>query len=316
MSPCIESQHVKPAGRVSPTIIDLVLLAGLWLVHIGNNAIWLRLDNYPPSWDSAHHLTMTLRWLGFWQNPGFGHLRAVAAATSYPPLPYHIVLPFYTIFGRVAYVATWVSGSIWLGLLLLATYGLGREIHTRRSGILAAFIISFYPLIVALEREFYLDLALTAVVTLAIWLLVRCDQFEDRMCAVLSGFAFGLGTLIKWPFSFFLVGPILTVLVQITRKGEWTRQRLTNAGLSLVIMLIIASFQYLFNFIFLPKDLYNLENIIRLTSGFAGAAGHPAWYTFQGLIYYATSLVNDQAGFLFAIVFLASLPTFLKTRTR
>lgn len=308
---------VRPRSSSHSCPQDLSLLGVLWLFYVIFNAVWLRLDNYPPAWDSAHHLTMTLRWLAFWQAPSLDGLRVVAAASSYPPLPYLVVLPFYLLFGRDADVATLTSGALWLGLLILATYRLGKEVHnSRRSGLLAAAIVSLYPLVVALERDFLLDLPLAAVVTLALWLLLRCGPFDHRGRAMALGLALGLGSLIKWPFSFFLAAPLLATFCQIARQGGWSRMRLINLGLCLVIGGSLAATQYLFNFLFLPKDLYNLTIISQLVTGFAGAAGHPPWYTPAGLIYYGMVFVNHQVTFFFALLFVASLPAFLRADTR
>ncbi|GMQ78476.1 MAG: hypothetical protein BMS9Abin02_0990 [Anaerolineae bacterium] len=295
---------------------DLLLLAGLWLLQLLNNAIWLHLDNYPPGWDSAHHLTMSLRWLRFWSAPSLIHLKQVAAASSYPPLTYQITIPFYLLFGQDADVAILASNSLWLGLLIFATYRLGREIFSRAAGLVAAVLVSFFPLIVAFEREFYLDLALTAVVTLALWLLVRCGRFDNRWRAVALGLVLGFGTLIKWPFIFIIAGPLAATFFLNVYRRTWSRGSLANLGLSIGIMMSIAAAQSMFNFLFLPGSLYNFENVVQLVTGFAGAAGHPPWYTFDGFFYYGLSLVNDQVSFLFAILFLASIPAFLRVAKR
>jgi 4-amino-4-deoxy-L-arabinose transferase-like glycosyltransferase len=213
-------------------------------------------------------------------------------------------------------VATLTSGALWLGLLILATYRLGKEVHSRRSGLLAAAIVSLYPLVVALERDFLLDLPLAAMVTLALWLLLRCGSFDHRGRAMVLGLALGLGTLVKWPFSFFLVAPLLAAVYQIARRGGSSWKRLINLGLCLVIGGSLAASQYLFNLLFLPKELYNLILISHLVTSFAGAAGHPPWYTLSGLIYYGMVLVNHQVTFFFALLFLASLPAFFRAGIR
>ena len=126
-------QKIKTNNR-----FDLYILGLIWLFHVITNSIWLLLDKYPPTWDSAHHLTMTLSWLDLFKTPSLPGLQAVLAASSYPPFSYFIISPFYLIFGKSADVAVLASGSLWLGLLLLATYGIGREVYNRKSGLLAA----------------------------------------------------------------------------------------------------------------------------------------------------------------------------------
>jgi len=259
---------------------------------------------------------MSLAWYEFLQAPSLEGLKTLAAGTAYPPLSYLIVTPFYELFGRTPDVAVFSSGAIWLLILLFATYGLGREVYNRKAGLLAAVIVSLYPLIVAVERDFFLDLQLTALVTLALWLLLYNNNFDHRGRAVALGMALGVGTMTKWPFAFFLLAPFLVAFYEIGQRVGWTRKQLVNLGLCLVVGGSLAASQYLFNYLFLPKDLYNLNNIIEFVTGFSGAAGHPAWNTLDGLLFYPLALINHQVSFFFVAVFVASLPALLRGNVR
>ena len=313
---------MKPSPNDNPikTIIrdrrDLYILGAIWLVYLLGNTIWVVLDKFPPTWDSAHHLTMTLVWLDFIKSPSLSGLKAAYAASSYPPLPYLLVTPFYMLFGKSEDVAILGSSSVWLGLLLLATYGLGKRIYNRRAGLLAAAIVSLYPIIIALERDFWLDLQLITIVTITLWALLRIVNFDRWGRAIFLGLSLGIGTWIKWPFSFFIIAPFLFVVFQVWKNVGWTKTRLTNLFITLILSGILALLQYLFNFLFLSGDIYNLSNILQLVTGFAAAANHPPWYTLQGMVYYLTALVNHQASFLFALLFLCSLPAFLQRDVR
>jgi len=295
---------------------DFYILGLIWLFHVGANTIWLLLDKFPPTWDSAHHLTMTLSWLDIFKEPSLLGLKAVLGASSYPPLSYLVVSPFYLFFGRSADVAVLGSGSIWLGLLLFSTYGLGKEIYNRNSGLLAAFIVSLYPIIVTLGRDFWVDLQLTAVVTLAFWALIRVKDFDHRKRAVVLGLALGFGTWIKWPFAFFISAPFLAVIFLIWQHGGWSKNRAANLGLCLAIAGIMAAAQFLANLLFLSSDLYTINNLIRMITDFAEAADHPDWYTREGLVYNFMALVNHQATLLFTLLFLLSLPAFFRRDVR
>jgi hypothetical protein len=91
---------------------------------------------------------------------------------------------------------------------------------------------------------------------------------------------------------------------------------LINLGVCLFAGGSLAAAQYLYNYLFLPKDLYNFSNIVELVTGFSQAAGHPAWNTLEGLLYYGVTLVNHQISFFFVILFMASLPAFFKGKVR
>lgn len=293
-----------------------LVLGAVWLFHVIGNAIWLSLDQFPPSWDTAHHLTMSLGWHEFLKSPGLDVLKPLAAESSYPPLSYIIVTPFYELFGKTADVAVFFSGSLWLSILLFATYMLGREVFNPKTGLYAAIITSLYPLVVAMQRDFFLDLQLTALVTLAIWLLIYNRNFDDMGRAIALGIAVGIGTMTKWPFAFFLFAPFIASLYRIGRQVGWERKRLINLGVCLLLGGSLAAVQYLYNYLFLPKDLYNLGNIIGLVTGFSQAAGHPAWNSRTGLLYYGVSLVNHQVSFFFVILFIASFPALFRENVR
>ena len=302
---------IKPKNRR-----DLFFLGSIWLLHISANAIWLILDKFPPTWDSAHHLTMTLSWLDFFKLPSLIILKANLAASSYPPLSYLVIPPFYLFFGKSPDLAVFVSGALWLGLLLLATYGLGKEVYNRKSGLLAAIIVSLYPIIITLERDFWVDLQLTAAVTLALWALIRVNDFDDRRRAFVLGLTLGFGTWIKWPFAFFVFAPVLAMIILVFQHGGWSKQRIINFGICIAIAGTMTAGQFLANLLFLSSDLYTLNNLIRLITGFAEAADHPAWYTREGIIYNFMALVNHQATFFFTLLFLFSLPAFFKRDVR
>jgi 4-amino-4-deoxy-L-arabinose transferase-like glycosyltransferase len=295
---------------------NFFILGMVWFFHVLGNAIWLVLDHYPPSWDTAHHLTMSLGWYQLLSSPSLGIFKALAAQSSYPPLSYIIVTPFYALFGKTADVAIFFSGTLWLSILLFATYMLGRQVFNRKAGLYAAIMVSLYPLIITLERDFFLDLQLTSLVTLTVWLLLYNRNFDHRGRAILLGIALGIGTMTKWPFAFFLVAPFLVWVYETFRQVGWERKRLINLGLCLLVGGSLAAAQYLYNYLFLPSDLYNLSNIVQLVTGFSQAAGHPAWNTFAGVLYYPVTLINNQVSFLFVILFIAAIPALFKKNVR
>jgi hypothetical protein len=53
-----------------------------------------------------------------------------------------------------------------------------------------------------------LDLPLTAMVALSIWLIVKTQNFSSFLFSILAGICFGLGMLTKWTFLFFVLGPL------------------------------------------------------------------------------------------------------------
>jgi len=192
--------------------LDAIALASLLLFHIVNNWIWAVSNVTLLGWDRSSHLAKTLIY-----NDILGQInvRTIFTALTWPwnrpPLPFLTVVPFYRLFGTSTDVAL-MSNCVYLGILLCSVYGIGRVLYDRRVGLLAAFLVSFYPVLFAISRLSYVDYALTAMVSLAIYLLLKTDGFRNRKWSLLLGLGLGLGLLTKWPFIAFAGAPVVYVV--------------------------------------------------------------------------------------------------------
>jgi len=110
----------------------------------------------------------------------------------------------------------------YLFILLFSTYLIGRLIYSDFVGILALFFLFSYPLIFQSSRQFQLDFPLTAMVSLNILLLLKCDNFKNRLYSFLFGLALGWAMLIKGQVMLFIIWPLFFVLYRTfanSRKG-------------------------------------------------------------------------------------------------
>lgn len=201
-------------------LLPFLVLAALILFHIVNNWIWISTNVTRVGWDRMDHLITTLVYNDILRQVNLRSLfSALTWSDYYPPLVHLSALTLYKIFGVSMDTAVKVN-FVYLAILLLSTYSIGRNLFSQGTGVLAAFILSTFPMIYAMSRYFYIDFALTAMVVLSICLLLYTDGFQKRGYALLYGLSLGLGMLVKWTFVAFALPPLLLVLVRSSLVRE------------------------------------------------------------------------------------------------
>ena len=143
--------------------------------------------------------------------------KALTWSWNRPPLPFLTAVLLYRLFG-ISTDSALMSNSLYVIVLLLSVYGIGRRVYDRPVGLLAAFLVSTYPILFNLSRTFYPDFALTALVALSIYFLIGVDRFHNRKYSLLLGLTLGLGMLSKWSFVAFIGAPLLYVIIK-SRAG-------------------------------------------------------------------------------------------------
>jgi len=262
---------------IRPRMRHRILLAVAALYLAGANLIWFSSDTRPPFWDTACHESLALQVYRAFADLGtMGALSVIPSITGYyPPLYHVIVAAFFSIFGPSVDVARWANLPAIL-LLLVATYGIGRTVLSRTSAAIAAALANFYPLMVWLSRETLIDYWLTALVALAMWLLVT-KRFGSRKWAVIIGIVCALGMLTKWTFIFFLVAPFLWV----------ARESLKNAALSALTAAAVSSYWYL-------PELTKLPQFLAINNAGGVGEGDPGRLSLQSFIFYVRALEGYQ----------------------
>lgn len=178
-------------------------LLGIYVFHVVVNWTWIATNVALMGWDRSSHLAKTLVYNDILREL---NLRTAFTALTWPwnrpPLPFLTVVPFYRLLGVSTDVAL-MSNCLYLAILLWSVYGIGRQLYGRRVGLLAAFLVSFYPILFSISRLSYVDYALTTMVALGIYLLLKTDGFRHRRWSLVFGLGMGLGLLTKWPFIAF-----------------------------------------------------------------------------------------------------------------
>ncbi len=197
-------------SRDAFALLALILLLAF---HLGNNWVYLSTRVTLWGWDQPSHLLTTLRYHDALQEPSIRAIFDVLTRPwNRPPLPWLPAAFSYRLFGVSTDVAL-MANAVFLAVLMFSVYGIGKRMYGHGEGILAAFLVSVYPIIFSLSRTAYPDFALTALVALNVYLLLLADSFRSRRGSLLLGLGLGLGLLAKWQFIAFIGAPLAYVIV-------------------------------------------------------------------------------------------------------
>ncbi|MHC1587260.1 MAG: ArnT family glycosyltransferase, partial [Candidatus Syntropharchaeia archaeon] len=130
----------------------------------------------------------------------------------YPPFFHLSSIPLYFLFGFSEDVAI-ATNLIFYAVLVFSVFKIGEIFKDKETGSLAAILVSFYPLLLILQREYMLDFALTAMCALALLLLLKSDCFRNPLISAIFGITFGLCELTKWSAFVFILPAIFAVFV-------------------------------------------------------------------------------------------------------
>jgi hypothetical protein len=291
-----------------PWLLLLALLIALGAVV----AIWTSIDRRPPEWDYANHLGRALECHRILAEPGHNRAREILEATAfYPPLTTCAAGLLYFLFPIVPFTAQAVMLSF-LALGAVSIFLLGKWIFDAGTGLLAAFLLVTAPFVVFATTAFQLDLPLTGMVAVALYLLVRTEHSSSSGWSLALGVGLALGMLTKPPFAVYVLPPLLWVAWRGWRDttnhpaGE-RRMRLTRFFAALVIAGAIALPWYGPRLLGLPLQIMNRS--------FKNAAleQKPETLSVEGLLYYPTTF-PVQFGVLAALLFLWGLWTLRRER--
>ena len=203
-------------ARKNRTLNKLILFLLICFLAI-SNIVWLANDTRPPSWDQSTHLHLSVEYLEIISNPSWDIVSRLLNVSSYYPPFYHLsLIPSHLIFGVCNHLAALIN-IIYLALIVIFTYKIATHFFDTQTGLLAAFFISMYQFLIYLSRSCLIDVALTALVVMSIYYLLRTENFNNRNYSVIFGILFGIGMLTKWTFLFFLFAPLLLVLVRVVK---------------------------------------------------------------------------------------------------
>ena len=182
----------------------------IWI--FGGNLIWMLLDIRPPSYDQGLHLFRTFN---YWEAMSSGSedwwQDVLNVEPFYPPFYHLSLIPLSLVFGFNLDTGV-IGNSFYMVIMALSVYGIGKILYTRNAGLITAFLVSCYPLIVSMSREYIISVMLTAITTLAYYLFLKSENFENRNYSILFSFIYAVGLMVKWTFFIYTLPAVLAGL--------------------------------------------------------------------------------------------------------
>ncbi len=276
----------------------IIILVILILAHAVLNSVWLRADEQLAHTDFHFHILSALR--NYDIMTGSICQKTTVPNQGYPPLAYLAPLPFMTLLGRTDDAACYAS-ILWMAILVIFTYLIGTRLGNRAVGLVAAFLVSTYPMIFGMSRQCWPDLALAAMVTVSVYLLLASELMTRRSIVILLGVFMGASALSKIPW-FIFVEPLLIVILIYgwMVKSSNRADILANIFISHSIAFVVA----------LPWYLGNLFYAFQFASDTAkkGVGDDPqSILSISGLLHYLKLMIETQVSLLYFLAFMLAI---------
>ncbi len=213
--------------RRSASSLALFLAWQAWKLHA-----FIAAEVRPPAWDQANHMQVAWKYFSAISAGNWGDVWFYTPNGTMPPFPplYHLGLALAYFSTNPASAALWLNW-FYLCLLAVSIFAIVWRFRRDATAPLAAILICCTPLIQGLLHTQLVDLALTAVVALAYWALLRTEGFQSRGGSLAFGAVFALGLMHKWSFFTYMF-PAFFVAGQALRGRKTRRNVLLAAGVA------------------------------------------------------------------------------------
>ena len=244
---------------------------------------WLTVDRSIPVFDAGVRLHQAIIVYEYLRSASVGS--ALTTTTPYPPLSYLIGALGISIGGIGIDPPIVAENLVFVSLLALGCYNVGRLAVDSRVGLLAVVFALGSPLAIAQFHVFMTDAPEMAMVAVAVWLILEAERFSRIWVSALAGVAVGLGLLSKEPFAFFVAGVLLVTMV----RGGW---RCWRGLLAFAIpVLVIALPWYIVEF----SQLHEVaQGVSTNQTASLGAGIAPYRWSIANLVWYPSNILNTQ----------------------
>jgi 4-amino-4-deoxy-L-arabinose transferase-like glycosyltransferase len=259
--------------------LAVLLLAALpvFFLSLGANSIWDANEAFYV--ETPRQMVLT----GEYVSPSFNALERF----NKPVLSYWIVAGLYHAFGISVETERWGIAIGAMGIVF-AAFLLGRALGSSATGVLAALLIVTAPRIVFFARRIFIDVWITAFMSLALacFVLAMRDDARRRRYLALMYVVIGLGVLTKGPMAVLLPGAVVLAWLAVERRlAEIRRLMIVPGGL---IVLAIAAPWWIAVGLTDPHGWAHVtaffvgENVGRFASSMTG--GRAPWF-FLGVLF-------------------------------
>lgn len=192
---------------------------------------WLTQDRSIPIYDVGDQLETAIEYHAMLQSGNL--LGPLGHAGVYPILVHSVGAVAMLVGGVNVYAPVVGENIVFVPLLTLGCYQIGRRLYGPLAGMLAVVFALGSPLLASLFHVFLLDAPLTALLAVSVWLILASEHFSRVRLAALAGLAVGLGLNVKVQFALYVTGLVVIVLA----NGGWRNRRglATFAAMAFVI---------------------------------------------------------------------------------
>lgn len=187
--------------------------------YLGVTFWWLTVDRHVPIFDAGLHLDLAIK---VHEHLSSGNVwEALTVTRPYPPFAYLIGALGIAIGGVGVAPPVIAENLVFVPLLALGCYNVGRLAFGSLAGLLAVVFAFGSPMITAQFHVFMTDAPETAMVAVSVWAILATERFSRVGVSALAGLAVGLGMLTKEPLAIFVAGPLVVAAI----RGGWRAWR-------------------------------------------------------------------------------------------
>lgn len=294
------------------------LLILLFVFYIANLIVWQSQNSTYFNYDSLRHFLKSLYIFEELRSPGadlFSRLRLHLDSDIHSPLVYFISSIFYFFITPTQNNATLINTCVFLIILLVSLYKLGKFIKDEYLGILACAIILFYPVVFTQTRIYMLDFPLLSIISLNIYFILRSENFKNKKYTFLFWFSAVICIFVRINYLIFITPPFIYCLFNAIKK-----KNISTKGI-LVILIILAVSGFIYYMALLPHVLKPLASLLRLKSSIVSITWSPPYlqtipfflHKIRSMLWYGWGFINWQAGFFYFVFLLWGLFKLLKS---
>jgi hypothetical protein len=201
----------------------------LYVAHLINLSIWLKLDRNYLTYDSHRYFLASLNIYDklthfLFQPPG----ALMFFCKRHPPLGMLVSSLFYPVCGASQDAGVFCNSAVFLFILMFSVYRIAAIVlPDRKSACFAVFIVTMYPVVFNQMKMYMLDLPLMSLAALAVYVLIAIDKnaraqrtkiFRLGRLIVFFFIVVLSGMLIKSVFLLFILFPALIILPGLCRN--------------------------------------------------------------------------------------------------
>lgn len=277
------------------------MLGALLLFHFIANLVWIYLNKNPLDFDPIGHTLISINSAEYIKTHllTFNLREFMTISQAYPNFTHIVSLIPIFIFGNYWKVIQ-STGTIFFLITITCTFFYVKEISGKpQVAFFSAFFYSFFISVVQYSRFHMLDIPLTAMIILTLYLWERLKKTSAYRYLYASAFSFAFAELTKWHAVVFLFIPSLFLLAwAIKHKKFYSVRFLTHLAICIMIIIILI----------IPWYFYNFESFIRLGAiNYKGEADDPHnLLSLTNILFYPSLIINYQVQFFGFILLIIS----------